>query len=190
MIWQLFGFYWKEIPGPKLVVLAMPLVSATAQGMLLTTLNAAVEHGADGRTALHFAVLLASYLLASYFTMYKATEMTGRMAHLSRVRLCRKLAGCRLATVEGYGRGEVYAHITRDIDRLTGNALSVPATLHSAVLLLFCVAYVGWLSPLGMVVMVLAILLGVAVYFLQERAANDNLRKSRAAEGEFLGRRR
>jgi putative ATP-binding cassette transporter len=190
MIPRLLRFFRREVPGPKGLVLAVSPVSAIAQGLLLSTLNAAVARrdpsAGPGRTLAIFVLLLAVYLGTSYFTMYKATEMAGRMAHALRLRLCRKLAGSELRVVEHYGRGEIYAHITRDIDRLTSTALNLPGTIHSALLLIFCIAYIGWHSLVGMAAMLLALMLGVGTYMVQERRANANLRVAWSEEAAFF----
>lgn len=191
MIGRLLRFYRREVPGPRKTVLAMSLISAIAQGLLLSTLNGAVEHHATSgwraEALLRFTLCLAVYLGTSYFTMYKATEMTGRMAHNLRLRLCRKLAACTMRTVEQYGRGEIYTHITRDIERLTSTGLALPGTLHSALLLTFCIAYIGFHSLLGMAVMLGSLLLGVGTYLLQERKASAHLSVAWADEAAFFG---
>lgn len=187
MILGLLRFYRREIPGPKALVLAMAPLSAIAQGLLLSILNGAVAgRERSGWTLAGFALALAVYLGTSYVTMYKATEMTGRMAHSLRLRLCRKLAGSDLRSVERYGRGEIYSHITRDIERLTSTALAIPGALHSALLLVFCIAYIGWHSLLGMVAMLLALALGVGTYLMQERRANAHLQIAWAEEAAFF----
>ena len=191
-MWRdLLSFYVREFPGRKWLIGGMSLLAALSHGMLLSVLNAAIDSRAAGTFDIllpaAFIGCLAVYLLGSYFAMYQATAATGLFLHNLRNRMCEKIRRASLRTLEKYGNGAVYTHLTSDVEKLAFAGRYAIRAAQALVLLLFIVGYVAWLSPLGVVVMVIAIFGGVAAYLAQEARAKVDLRRAREEEERYFG---
>jgi putative ATP-binding cassette transporter len=103
-----------------------------------------------------------------------------------RMRLCNKLLYTGLRFVESRGIGENYARLTTDVNRLSGSATQFLNSVQAMVMLIVCLAYIGWLSWIGLAATLLTIVLGVGTYFVQDKETTRNIRLARAKEVEFF----
>lgn len=187
---ELLGFLYRETAGSKLRVMAGSLASGLSRGLLLTTINAAAAAGAEGRfdplLLLAFLGILLVYLATSYDAILHAQSLVEVMAQRLRLRISEKLLLGQLRFIETWGSGEIYAHITHDIARLSSAAITFINGFQATVLMLFALGYLGWLTPWGLVSAVLAIGAGIATYLWQDKAATHDLEQARAKEAEFF----
>jgi putative pyoverdin transport system ATP-binding/permease protein len=191
MILDYAKLVWEETPGPKRTVIAMSLVVGLTNGAVLSIINRGLEARIDGTLSWHYPALFvaisAIFVIANYFAMYRATEMSGALMHRLRGRMSVKLAGSSLRAVEEFGRGDIIAHITTDIRTLGVTALDMVKVFHSAVLVAFCLMYLFWLSPLVFVLTGLFIVLGVGFFLWQEHIARRLLSEARADQARYYG---
>jgi len=187
---ELLRFLNRETAGSKLRVLATSLGSGLSRGLLLTTINAAAAAGAEGRfdplLVLEFLTILAVYLATSYDAILQGQSLIEAMAQRLRLRISEKLLLGQLRFIETWGSGEIYTQVTQDISRLSSAAMTFINGFQATVLMIFALAYLGWLTPLGLLAAVLAIGAGMATYFWQDQSATRDLEQARAKEAEFF----
>lgn len=190
MALKLLRFLNRETAGAKPRVLMTSLISGLSRGLLLTTINAAAAAGADGRfdplLVLEFLVILSVYLATSYDAILQGQGLIEAMAQRLRLRISEKLLLGQLRFIETWGSGEIYTQVTQDISRLSSAAMTFINGFQATVLMTFALAYLGWLTPLGLLAAVVAIGAGMITYFWQDQSATRDLEQARAKEAEFF----
>ena len=78
-----------------------------------------------------------------------------------RMRICRKVLSAPLRLLEEIGQARVMAVLTQDIPDITAALLQVPQVCIHLAVLAACLIYLGWLSPL--MLLILTSILGAAV---------------------------
>lgn len=187
---QLLRFYYYGIPSGKAAILGTSMGSALSRGMILATVNVAVADTTAGNPNLlhiaEFVGFLVLFLGMNYYSTTRAKMVIERMMQRLRLDICDKLLFTGLDFIENRGTGPLYARLTQDVNYLTASALTIVVALQSAVLILFCIIYIGWLTWIGMIAMLVTILAAVVIYYAQDEVATDNLVKVRAKEAEFF----
>ena len=190
MLLKLLQFYHREIEGPKFFILLVSFVVAGANGLLITTINTALaqrQQGAvDPMQMLIFVGCLACVLGGGYFTIYKATEIIGRMMHKLRNRIADRIAESSTRNIESFGEGRLYANIAHDIERVGAGALRLVSVAQSAVLVTFCFVYIGWLSPVAIVIILSTTALAVGVFLVSRARAHAYVDEISRSESVFF----
>lgn len=187
---QLLRFYYRGIPRCKTAILGTSMASSLCRGMILATVNEALASAVAGKpNTLHIAEFFGFFVLflgTTYYSMSRAKMVVEEMMQRMRLGICDKLLYTGLDFIENQGTGALYARLTQDVNYISASALTIITTLQSAVLVLFCIIYIGWLTWIGMIATLLTILAAVLIYYAQDRTATANLREVRAKEAEFF----
>jgi putative ATP-binding cassette transporter len=166
------------------------MASSLSRGMILATVNEALASAGTGKpSTLHIAAFFGFFVLflgTTYYSMSRAKMVVEEMMQRMRLGICDKLLYTGLDFIENQGTGALYARLTQDVNYISGSALTIVTTLQSAVLVLFCIIYIGWLTWVGMVATLLTILAAVVIYYAQDRTATTNFHEVRAKEAEFF----
>jgi putative ATP-binding cassette transporter len=85
--------------------------------------------------------------------------------------LSRQILAVPLRQLEEIGPHRLLATLTEDVPAITAALLGVPILCVNAAILLCCLGYLGWLSPLLLVGVVIFLILGVLSYQLAVRRA-------------------
>ncbi|WP_028880455.1 cyclic peptide export ABC transporter [Terasakiella pusilla] len=190
MIKELALFYLGRAKKSWGVIIVMSTLASLAHGMLLGVVNYAVESQGNGEALWGelglFVLLFLIYLSGVYFSIYKTTEAIGYMMHDLRIELSRKFLKGKIQYIEQYKKGEIYAHFTADIDQLAKTALRLIKTFQAAIVLVFCVLYIAWLSGLGFALLLCGLLCGVAAYLFQHKKARISQTVARDGEAQFF----
>lgn len=127
-------------------------------------------------------VVPASRLLSQYLLVRLAQQASFKL----RVQLSRQLAAAPLPLQERIGSHRLLAALSEDLPTLTMALTMVPGLCVNAVLILSCMAYLGWLSwPLLVIVTVLLVLGSVATR-LAARPAERRMRIVREEADNFF----
>ncbi len=184
MSFDLIKFFYRETPVSKMRVVATSIGAGFSRGLLLMTVNtaaaAAAGEVADLKYVFTFIAILALFIGCSYYTAAQTVQAMEGMIQKLRMRLCNKLLYTGLRFVESRGIGEIYARLTTDVNRLSGSATQFLNSVQAMVMLIVCLAYIGWLSWIGLAATLLTIVLGVGTYFVQDKEATRNIRLARA----------
>ena len=187
---QLLRFFHDQAAGPKIAILLSSLGAGLSRGLLLVVVNTAAEITTDNSAIAlgsTFVALLFVHLGLSYFSLSRIRMLVEEMTQRLRLRIVNKLLLTQLSFIEDQGSAFIYARLTQDIGHLSGAGVTLVNALEAATLLLFTLAYIGWLSPLALLVTLLTICAGVATYLFQDKTATSNTRHVRVKEVEFFG---
>jgi putative ATP-binding cassette transporter len=172
MYLKLLKFLYREATGPWLRITAVSLVVGLCSGALVAIFNAAA---AEQRTSVRLWLLVAFvaglvvYLVGSYDASVQSDRMITGMVRRLRLRLCEKLLYAKLSFLESQGVGEIYTQIGHHIGGMQSAASTILGAAQAAIVVLFVLGYLAWLSLFGLLFGIAAIIVGAAIYYYYER---------------------
>lgn len=173
------------------MIFGMSLASGLSRGLLLAVINAAAEQTMTGETshgyALLFILLLSFHLGSDYYGRVRISRMVEGMIQRLRLRVCGKLLYTELRFIEGRDKGELYTRLVHDINAVSGLAPTLLGAFQGAMLLAFSLIYIGWLSPMGMIMTIVAMIAGASAYLLRNKSAIADFHRLVAKQAEFFG---
>ena len=186
---QLFQFAFSADKGTRLLIITLTTVAGISHGLLLTVINEGVEQivqvGLNPILLGIFISLLGLYLWANYYALSRSIILVRHMIKDLRLRLCNKLLQSNLREIELLGKGEIYTQLTQDADALSRAAMTILNSIQAATLIIFCLAYIGWLSLAALSASLLAIVVGILAYQLQVNIARALLQDARSEQNKF-----
>jgi len=188
---ELYRFYSKESSGPQKLLFGSFLASGISRGLLIAVVNASIEKSVNNEpitnSILLFIFILASYLSINYFAKTRVYMMVENMTQRLRLRLVNKLLFAELSFIETQGDDKIYVRLTQDINLLSRAGMTFVTTFENLVLLVFTLLYIGWLSPVALLVTLLVVAGGMGAYLIQQKSAKSNIHQVREKEVEFFG---
>lgn len=160
---RLLSFYlgyskWLVIPAITTGVLA-----GVASAALVAMISIRVAN--PQRPTLGFVLMFAGLALFDMGAVFAANMLSVRLSQNTvldlRMRICRKVLSAPLRLLEDIGQHRVMAVLTQDIPDITTAILQVPQLCIHIAVLTACLVYLGWLSPL--MLLILSLFLGIAV---------------------------
>lgn len=130
-----------------------------------------------------FIVTFVGLALFDMGAVFFANTLSVRLSQATvldlRMRICRKVLSAPLRLLEEIGQARVMAVLTQDIPDITAAILQVPQLCINIAVLTACLIYLGWLSPL--MLLILASFLGAAVFVVTrlERKAQVFIKEAR-----------
>lgn len=128
------------------------------------------------------------YLVCSYMARVRAFVLIARLQASARGRMSKALIAADADFLLGQDHGQVYAALTREVDRVSESVLSVIEGSQALLLMLICVPYLFWLSPVAGVATLLAIAIGTAGYLAFDVPARRHATIAAQAAATFCDR--
>ena len=156
-----------------LVLLGTSLAAGLAQSLTLAVFNEAVATYGRGEghvTYLPLVLGLAAIgIAAGYYGALRGHLVSARLSIRLRDRLLDELGAANLRVVERVGTPALHYHLMVTVHNLASAYETLLNFATSLVMLTCMFAYVGWLSPTGLVAALAITAIGVTVHFRQER---------------------
>lgn len=186
----LIGFLRKESTEPWLPLIAMSSVSGIANGALLALINAgasaAAEQELSFRLLLLFLISIAVFIVAKKNSLARTMARVEGMVRHVRVRICDKLRHTELPYFESLGSARLYTTLGEDANLISQSAFIIANAAQEAVMLVFALFYVAWLSPLAFWILAGAIVIAVVFYSIHRRTLSGDLGRLSRNESELL----
>jgi putative ATP-binding cassette transporter len=170
-----------------LAVIAGIVAGASSMG-LLAVIGARLRGNPSGRNLLlSFLVLCIVYPL-----MRAASEMLlallAQKAVLDlRLRLSRQIMAAPLRHLEKIGAARTTAALIEDVNSITNGVFVVPSICINAVTVLGCLLYLGWLSPLVLLMVLVLLGGGTLIYYVPMKFATKHLTRARQLADALYG---
>ena len=172
-------------------VLILAVLAGVASGACNTALiayvNASLKGGASpgAKAVAAFAALALLSALTRFGSEMLLTWLGQGALFDLRTRLSRQILGVPLAYLEHIGGPRLLATLTEDIPSITGALLAVPVICINAAVFLGGLIYLGWLSPLMLLIVLGLLAVGIAGYQLTVFKAMSRLLRARDAAGKL-----
>lgn len=176
---------------PVAGTLYITCLAGLANAVLIGLVNQVAEGVAEGaRLDLQLFVLyllaFAIYSLANRASLQQANNyLQGRLDQL-RLRLADKIRRAELRTLEGVGRGQLYAVVAQETHHLSQNFPLLVGASQSLFLLVFCLLYIATLSVISFMVICALTVVALLIFFGRRQSLNEAMVKVHAQEGRML----
>jgi putative ATP-binding cassette transporter len=151
------------------IVIAAGL-AGVANAFLLVNINAIAKapEAADASALFLYAVCVVAYVTNARYASHRATELVEAVIHRIKVRISEKLARIDLDVLERVKAAEICDRITENSVVISDRAGLIATMLQSAIILVFAMLYLAWLSPAAFSIVVLVGAVG-ALKFMDVR---------------------
>ncbi|WP_323797030.1 cyclic peptide export ABC transporter [Nisaea sp.] len=167
-------------------------VSGLANALVLAVINLAASDVAelDDERRTHqltiFLIVVGIYVIAQRTVMISSTREVEEIIHKIRIRLIEKIRTADLIPLERIGRSFIYASINKDTLTLSQAAQSLVVGAQSAILVLFTLLYIAWLSRVAFVVCVAFIVAATWFYGKNLKGLNAELQEAAVTENRLF----
>ena len=164
-------------------------VSGVANALNLAVINAAVEAlqggGPSWQHLAWFCLSITLFVYSLRYILYQSTRIAEAAICNVRVRLADKIRRSDLPSLEAIGEADIQARITRDTAAIAQAARPLFAAAQGAVMIVFLLGYMAFVSPVAMLLCVVVIAGGAARYFRNRAAYDQGLNESSKQEDEL-----
>ena len=186
---DLLKFIYRITAGYRMLTLGSSVVSGASRGMILATINTTAASAYTDQLIMlylsQFLFFLAIYLISSYYVRVNSSRLVERARQKMTMSMSKIMLLAELSFIEGFSRSELYQRFRMDVNVVCGVADTILGSSQAAILLLFCLGYIAWLVPAALFVTLLVIILGVAIYSIQNRKIKDTIREARTAQVQY-----
>ncbi|HEX8351279.1 MAG TPA: cyclic peptide export ABC transporter [Pyrinomonadaceae bacterium] len=183
--------YSREIKYSR-TALAVTVLTGVAGGLVNTALLALINSalGSEGppppRLLAGFAVLCVALPVMRFVPEVLLLRLTqGAMFDL-RLHLCRRILSAPLRLLEELKPARLLATMTEDIPTVTGAIILLPLLCMHGAVLVSCLVYLGWLSPLVLAFVLGFMAVGVVSYQLPTMRAMRYFKRGREEWDELV----
>lgn len=143
------------------------LLTGMASIALLGLINEVAFNGRQSSEDLwYYAGAMLVFALGTRFLNIRVTRLVERQLLQLRRRIMEGVRKAELTRIEQLGREDIHVVLAQDVALVSNSADMLISAVQQCVMLLFCLAYVAWLSPLAFLVVTGSIL---TTYFLISR---------------------
>jgi len=159
------------------------LASASSTGIMALIIRALSATGRPPVTlALGFAGLLGLMMLTRLASELLLNHLYHGVLYELRLGLSRRILAAPLRTLEEHGTHRLLAALADDILVISNGLMMLPPMLISALLLVGCLVYMGWLSPALFLSLAAFLAFGLLSYWLIARRALGMIRIGRETQ--------
>jgi putative ATP-binding cassette transporter len=160
------------------------LFSGIINAGLIATINLLVlpSYAITGQAVLIFTGLCVLRLLTSITAHLILIRTSQRAVRDLRLTICNRILSAPLRDIEQIGANRLLAAMSEDIQRLAQVVVNVPYFLINVIIVIACMGYLGWLSPMLCLITLAGLALGTTTYILPILYANRILVKARSVE--------
>jgi cyclic peptide transporter len=167
-----FQLIRREMRGSLSRLVIMSGLGGVSTATILAAINAGAQAADNGQPGLWaaalFIVALFLFIKTQHYVLITATAEIEAIIHNLRLRLMDHVRRSELLAVEGIGRAQIVAAVTRDTAALTQASNTLAFSAQGAVLIFFVALYVAYLSLLAFALSIAIV--GVAAMLFQAKS--------------------
>ncbi|HVR10051.1 MAG TPA: cyclic peptide export ABC transporter, partial [Thermoanaerobaculia bacterium] len=128
-----------------------------------------------------FVGLCVALPVTRFLSNFLLVRLTNRALKQLRIDLCGRILAAPLRQLEQIGPPRLLATITEDVGSIVSGIANIPQLVMNLTLVAGCLAYLGYLSPRLLLLVVAAVVVGVATYQVPVLYAQRHFRREREA---------
>ncbi|QDT12903.1 cyclic peptide export ABC transporter [Planctomycetes bacterium K23_9] len=169
---------------------AFATISGVANAAVLAVINQ-VGHAFDAEQIprvhlLQFVVFTIVFVICKWQSFRSANGVVETALARLRDRIVDKLRRTELLFMETLEQSEIYAQVTGDIGQVSQNMFRIVSNLQSALLIVFCLIYLAFVSFPVMIMTIIAIFCMFLAHTVGARMARDLLRRVNQSEARLF----
>jgi len=160
---KLISFLLRYSRGLVILAVIASIISGFCNAGLITVIHAKLSRGESAPAALGwaFAVLCIALPVTRFASQVLLTHLSQKAIFDLRMRLVRSIVGAPLRHLERVGAHRLLGALTEDVFTITGALTSIPSLGMHGVIVIGCLLYLGWLSWVGLLVVLGVIAVGM-----------------------------
>lgn len=171
-------------------LLIMTALSGIANAFLLVVVNKAItpefQKDTDPKYFFYFALCIGVFIYSLRYLFYRSSELIEEAVDNVRTRLVDKVLKCDLLTLETIGDSDVYTRISRETASISRNMRSIFMAGQSAVMVVFAVLYIAFISFPAFVISVSMILFATLIYLRNRKRLEQDLYEASKEEDDLF----
>jgi len=189
---HIIDFYKKEKTTSGIDILVMACTSGLSNGSLLAIITFAAKavsrdsEGGSFRYLILFIISLLSFIMGKRYALKHATIVIEGLIKKVRTRITNKIRQSELLFFENIEKSHIYTRINQDTNFISQSALLIINSCQSALILVFCLFYIAWLSKVAFFITVGAIIAAVIIYLMYRKEVNHLLQEITDKETELF----
>lgn len=181
-----------EYPRTRLVIFS--ILAGLSNGLLLAIIN----HGAGQVGAFSSTGEMQVYLLSLFFTFFalfiytkkytldRSAVLVEEVLRKVRMRITDKIRHTELDFIEKTGYADIYNRLSQDTIQISQSATLIFASIQAAIMLVFAMLYIAWISLEGAALTLAAISLGAWVFIMKRNKIIQDLDDATKHEIHFF----
>jgi putative ATP-binding cassette transporter len=163
------------------IIILAGVISGVSNTLLIATINSTLNHTATPRSTLvlTFAVLCLALALLRFVSGAVLVHLMKKVIVSLRLGLCRKILNAPLRLLEQHGSHRLFATLTDDVPSIANAYVFLPLLCMNVAILLGCLIYMCWLSPLLLLAALGFMAIGIISHQLPVRKAMQYFSRSR-----------
>ncbi|MDY7094185.1 MAG: cyclic peptide export ABC transporter [Acidobacteriota bacterium] len=131
--------------------------------------------------------LLPLVAIARFFSSFTLVDLSVRMAYDLQLELSRRILGAPLRGLEKLGTHRLWVALTDDIHSVSDALMTIPMFFINVAVVVGGIAYLGYLSPVLLVVVLVFLLLAAVTYVMPMQAGVRRQDAAREVQDELYG---
>ncbi len=183
------GYLWREVEGPRLMILLTSGAAGLASGIGIAAINAGIESWAMGEVPWQpIAMFIGTqviWLITVYYAQLRSSLSVNKFIYDKRTEAVKRVVQTDLSQVETLTLGKILAVLQHDTQTMGGSMSQIVTAVRGAVTVTFSMVYLAILSPVVAALAIIAIIVGVSAYYYQESRVRVLAQESRRRGAEF-----
>ena len=165
-------------------------ISGVANGSILAIVDSAAENASllagNTRNLLLFVIAMAIFMVAKRSALLQASTSVEKIIHRVRIRVLNKVRQTELSLLEAIVKAEIITRLNQDSNYISQTAMIILNAFQSAIMVMFCLVYVGWISWLALAMTLTAIIGGGLIYWSNQAMILQIVDQAAAREIKFF----
>jgi putative ATP-binding cassette transporter len=159
------------------------ILSGLSSAALIALINKALRNDATaGGLIWSFAALCAATLIARVSSGILSIRFAQKVVFDLRMELSRRVLKAPLARLEEVGIHRLQSALIEDVSVISSTIVSIPVHCINVAIVAFCVVYMGWISWVALLLVVVFAVLGILIYRFATRRVTRFLKLVREGQ--------
>jgi len=182
------NFYKKKDENPVFIVSLISIVSGFGNALIIFSINLAINSNSDSRVMLviYFIVGIVLYVCGQKIVRERLIEITNNIVFSKRMEIVKCLLRTSYHKFEDLEKGIIESTLNNDTETISRFANSLITGLTSAITLIFCFIYLGFINLYVLLLSIAIISLISSIYYIAGRYANRVGEESRDLQNTFF----
>ena len=187
---KLLNFINQESKIAKQRIIIMSVVSGLANALLLAIINHSAETdfggGIQARMFFMYLVAFCLFLYTQKYVLSQSMLAIEEALRSVRVRIADKLRRTEFSFIEQSNRNDLYLRLTQDSSLISQSILLLSSAGQASILIVACLLYILWLSPLSFLLTIGITGATTLIYFSHREKTRQQLNLARQKESSFF----
>jgi putative ATP-binding cassette transporter len=182
---NLYTFLWRLSPASIICAVTAGVISGFVNIAIITTIGSFLSEGPRLETAIDFVALCIVSLAAKITADWILIQLSQQAVFDMRIDLARQILRIPLRTHEHYGASRLLSALTDDVFTISSFVMSVPTLFMSLAIVIGCLGYIGSVSWVILLFVLLFMVFGILSFKLVTKKAGRMIAEARREQNRL-----